>query len=295
MKVNFELNPNNCVTFYERQQQKNLTDYCISEDQANIFAIYYPRIIIGWRTKDLVKFYNKISVLNELSIISTKNNYICVASYKSSTVVVMNTQQEKEVISLRHKNSKIKYITFSQDSQYLFTINSERTLAIWDFKSEELLTSINLEQDFRYFLINQLSLETIIRLFTRGQRISKRLNQDQKKDQQKQSSQICICDHLFMEIEKNASINLISQHTQKIIRKKRDLMGLSSVNFINNNKLFYIIFENGNILVFQTSTMRIMGTVTNIYNYSDIIVNGFKNKIAILGNSLFGLKLWIIQ
>lgn len=72
-------------------------------------------------------------------------------------------------------------------------------------------------------------------------------------------------------------------------------MGLSCINFINNNKFFYIIFETGNILIFQTSTMRIMGIITNIYNYTNVIVSCFKNKIAILGTSFFGLKLWIVQ
>ncbi|CAD8188267.1 unnamed protein product [Paramecium pentaurelia] len=294
MKINFELTPNNCVTFYERQQ-KQLIDYCISDDQTNIFAIYHPRNIIGWRTKDLYKFYNITSTLNELSLICIKNNYICVASFKSSTVIVMNIKQEKEIINLRHRNSNMKYITFSKNSKYLFTINSEKILTIWNFNREEQLSQINLEQNFKYFVINQLSLITTIKLYNKNQRIRKRLNQDQIKDQKIKHLQISLCDHLCLEIVKNFQINVISLHTQKLIRKKQNLMGLSCINFINNNKFFYIIFENGNILLFQTSTMRILGIITNIYNYTNIIVSCFNNKIAILANNLFGLKLWIVQ
>ncbi|CAD8101798.1 unnamed protein product [Paramecium sonneborni] len=293
MKLNFELNPNNCVTLYERQQ-KYLTDYCISNDQTNIFAIYHPRIIIGWRTKDLYKFFNKTSTLNELSNIVINNNYICVASFKSSTVIVINIYQEKEEINLRHRNSYIQSITFSEDSKYLFTLNQDKILAIWNYKREELLSQVKLEQNFRYLIINQLTIKTTIQLINKS-KIMRRFRNEIKNDFKFKDSQISLCDDFYLEILKNASIQLISLQTQKIIRKKQNLLGLSCINFINNNKFFYIIFQNGNILLFQTSTMRLIGIIKNIYNYTNIQVTYIKNKIAILGNNLFGLKLWIVQ
>lgn len=39
----------------------------------------------------------------------------------------------------------MKYITFSQNSKYLYTINTDRILTIWNFRREELLSQINLE------------------------------------------------------------------------------------------------------------------------------------------------------